>query len=231
MTVSVVIPVYNEAATIRTVLHRVAASPCVDQIVVIDDASTDGTYQTLQDVAAAHHGRPVISLVRHPHNAGKGAALRTGFAEATGDIILIQDADLEYDPSDYPRLIAPIREGRADVVYGSRFHPRARPITPAWHRAVNRFLTTLSNLATGLRVTDMETCYKAFRADILRSLPLQSNRFGFEPEVTAWIARLGYRVVEVPISYRGRRAREGKKIGIWDGLEAVWLIVKFRLRV
>lgn len=222
-------PAYNEARTIRSIFELVARSPVVDELVIVDDASTDGTYDVLRSLVADHHGRPTITLVGQSRNAGKGAALRRGFTEATGDIILIQDADLEYDPADYPKLIEPIRQGRADVVYGSRFHPKSTTVTPRWHRAVNRFLTMLSNLTTGLRVTDMETCYKAFRAPILKSLPLQSNRFGFEPEVTARIARRGYRVVEVPISYRGRTSREGKKIRARDGAEAVWLIVKFWL--
>jgi len=222
---SVVIPVYNERATLREILARVEA---VDvgfpkEIVVVDDFSTDGTREILQDLA-----RPGLRVLLQERNQGKGAALRRGFAEAEGDIILVQDADLEYDPAEYPQLIAPILKDRADVVYGSRFLGGPHRVLFYWHAVGNRFLTTLTNIVTNLNLTDMETCYKVFRRDILRQLRLRSDRFGFEPEVTIKLAKLRARIYEVPISYAGRDYSEGKKIGFKDGLAALYHIVRFR---
>ncbi|MDH4196422.1 MAG: glycosyltransferase family 2 protein [Candidatus Aminicenantes bacterium] len=225
MKLSVVIPVYNERATLREILARVEA---VDvgfpkEIVVVDDFSTDGTREILQDLA-----RPGLRVLLQERNQGKGAALRRGFAEAEGDIILVQDADLEYDPAEYPQLIAPILKDRADVVYGSRFLGGPHRVLFYWHAVGNRFLTTLTNIVTNLNLTDMETCYKVFRRDILRQLRLRSDRFGFEPEVTIKLAKLRARIYEVPISYAGRDYSEGKKIGFKDGLAALYHIVRFR---
>jgi glycosyltransferase involved in cell wall biosynthesis len=220
---SVVIPVYNEEATLRTILARVCRVPIPKEIVIVDDCSTDTTPEILRTLEGTA-GLRIICKVR---NEGKGAALRTGFAAATGDVVLVQDADLEYDPRDYPRLIRPLIEGEADVVYGSRFlgeHPQ----DPSWlHRVGNGLLTRASNLFTGLRLTDMETCYKAFRRDVLRNLQICQNRFGFEPEVTAKLARRRARIVEVPITYAARNYAEGKKIGLKDACNAFYCIVRY----
>jgi len=225
---SVVIPVYNERDTWREVLARVQAAdiaPLKLQIVLVDDCSTDGTREQLAELCAAAPA-PAVKVLFHRENCGKGAAVRTGFAEADGDLVIVQDADLEYDPRDYPILLAPLVAGEADVVYGSRFLARKRKGSWANYLA-NRVLTELSNLMTGLRVTDMETCYKVFRRDVLRRLRTEEDRFGFEPEITAKVARLGVRVAERPISYEARTQAAGKKIGLADGVNAVWCILKY----
>lgn len=228
---SVVIPCYNEISTIREVLNRVSAIPVVGEILVVDDASTDGTAEVLRETLASWPSdRPPLRLFRHPFNRGKGAALRTGFRHAARELTIVQDADLEYDPREYPKLIQPILDGDADVVYGSRFEGFPRRVLYFWHSLGNRLLTTLSNMATDLNLTDMETGYKVFKTEILRSLPIRCNRFGFEPEITAKVARLGCRVYEVPISYRGRSYAEGKKIGLWDAVKAVGVILRFRFQ-
>jgi glycosyltransferase involved in cell wall biosynthesis len=233
---SVVIPVYNERQTLPEILDRVQAVAIPKEIVVVDDGSTDGTREYLArlqaDLAAARAAgafdeKNEIRIFFQERNQGKGAALRRGFAEATGDIVLIQDADLEYDPRDYPKLIAPILEGRADAVYGSRFMGFPKRVLYFWHRAGNALLTIVSNVFTNLDLSDMETGYKAVRADVLRRIPIRSNRFGVEPELTAKLARLRARIYEVPISYAGRTYAEGKKIDWTDGLTALWTIVKF----
>ncbi len=219
---SVVMPVYNEIATIHTILEQVLASPEVLEIVVVDDGSQDGTRDALADVSDER-----IRVILHPENRGKGAAVRTGFSEARGDVVVVQDADLEYDPSEYPALLAPIRAGDADAVYGSRFLSGSSRVLYYKHRLGNGLLTFLSNLATDLNLTDMETCYKAVRREVLQSLDLRQERFGIEPELTAKLARAGARIYEVPVSYRGRTYAEGKKIGWRDGVKAVWCIWKY----
>jgi glycosyltransferase involved in cell wall biosynthesis len=232
--VSVVVPVFNEELTLCELLDRVARAPLPDavggmQIVVVDDCSTDGTWRRLGDYSPPTRTDEVrLDLVRdrHHHNRGKGAALRTGFQHVDGEIILIQDADLEYDPGEYPRLLAPILNGHADVVYGSRFLGGPHRVLFFWHYVGNRFLTLASNMLTGLNLTDMETCYKVFTADVLGRLELRSNRFGFEPEFTARVAQRRFRVYEVPISYYGRTYAEGKKIGWRDGIAALWTIAR-----
>jgi len=225
MKLSVIIPAYNEKDTVLELLRRVEAVPLSleKEIIVVDDFSTDGTREVLGGL-----GRPDIRVLLHAKNMGKGSALRTGFSEATGDIVLIQDADLEYDPAEYPGLLAPILDGRADVVYGSRFLGGPHRVLFFWHAVGNRFLTALSNMVTNLNLTDMETCYKVFRGDVLRKLSLKSRRFGFEPEVTIKVAKLKCRIYEVPISYAGRNYSEGKKIGWKDGLAALFHIVRFK---
>ena len=225
VTLSVVMPVYNEARTIVAVIERVLNAPVdlAKEIIVVDDASTDGTRQLLQNMSSGE-----IRLLFHDVNRGKGAAIRTGVAHATGDIVLVQDADLEYDPRDYPLLLEPILEGHADVVFGNRFHGGPHRVLYFWHYAANRFLTLLTNLLTGLNVTDMEVGYKVFRRDVLRRLTLTSDRFGFEPEVTVKIAKLGCRVYEVPIRYYGRTYQEGKKITWRDGVAALLHLVRYR---
>ncbi len=221
---SVVVPAFNEAETIDELLSQVLASPVVAEIIVVDDGSTDGTRERLR----ALEGRePRIRVVLHEKNRGKGAAVRTGFAEARSEIVVIQDADLEYDPSEYPVLLQPILEGNADAVFGSRFLSGSSRVLYYKHRLGNGFLTFLSNLATDLNLTDMETCYKAVRRDLLQSLDLTQERFGIEPELTAKLSRAGARVYEVPISYRGRTYAEGKKIGWRDGVQAIWCIWKY----
>jgi glycosyltransferase involved in cell wall biosynthesis len=223
---SVIVPVFNEVATIAEILRRVREAPCCGlerEIVVVDDGSRDGTRDVLERFAGAADCRVILQ----PENRGKGAALRTGFGAATGDIVLVQDADLEYDPREYPRLLQPILDDVADVVYGSRFLGGPHRVLYFWHYVANRGLTLLSNMVTDLNLTDMETCYKAFRADVVRGLKLESDRFGFEPEITAKVARLQCRVYEVPISYYGRTYAEGKKIGWKDGITALGCIMRY----
>jgi glycosyltransferase involved in cell wall biosynthesis len=230
---SVVIPAYNELQTVHPLLRRVAEAPLPDgvelEIVVVDDGSTDGTRERLCELAEA--GDPVpFHLVLHEQNRGKGAAVRSGLAAGAGDVLLIQDADLEYDPLEYPVLLGPILEGEADVVYGSRFlGGRPHRVLFFWHSVGNRFLTTLSNMFTDLNLSDMETCYKVFRREMLEGVELKSDRFGIEPELTAKMARRGARIYEVPISYRGRTYAEGKKIGWKDGVAAIWAILRYNL--
>jgi glycosyltransferase involved in cell wall biosynthesis len=225
---SIVVPVFNERETIREVVSRIEAvdlpSGLSREIVLVDDGSTDGTREILPELEGA--GRTVLY---HEKNQGKGAALRTGFARTTGDIVLVQDGDLEYDPRDYPRLLAPILDGRADVVYGSRFAGgESHRVLYYLHYLGNRFLTTLSNLFTNVNLTDMETGYKVFRGDVARALPIREDRFGVEPEITSRVARMGCRIYEVGISYSGRTYEEGKKIRWTDGLRALWCILKYR---
>lgn len=229
---SIVLPVYNEKATISTTVERVlrAESPLDRELVIVDDFSRDGTREILPDLTRGlqqSFGVP-IQLIMHDHNQGKGAALRTGFRHATGDIVLIQDADLEYDPRDYPQLLSPILEGFADVVFGNRFHGGAHRVLYFWHYVSNQALTFFCNLLTNLNLTDMEVGYKVFRREILDAVQFKSDRFGFEPEFTVKVARLGCRIYEVPIRYHGRTYEEGKKITWRDGAAAVWHIVRFR---
>jgi glycosyltransferase involved in cell wall biosynthesis len=223
---SVVMPVYNEAATVAEVIQVVLAQRPVQQLFIVDDASTDGTWEKLQPLA---QNEPRVKLVRHEVNQGKGAALRTGIARTTGPIVIIQDADLEYDPTEYHRLLVPILSGKADVVFGSRFlgSPSGHRVLYYWHSVGNKVLTTFSNMATGLNLTDMETCYKVFRREVLQKIQIEENRFGFEPEITAKVARLKVPVYEVGISYYGRTYVEGKKIGWRDGVHAFWCIFKY----
>lgn len=230
---SVVIPVYNEERNLDKIIGRVVAVPIPKEIILVDDCSTDSSRFLLDSISQMMANESnQFQIVHHEINQGKGAALRTGFKRATGDIVVIQDADLEYNPDEYPRLIQPIIEGQADVVYGSRFlgHGPHR-VLYYWHYLGNKFLTTLSNCFTDLNLTDMETCYKVFRGDVIREIAptLQQNRFGFEPEVTAKIARRKHRVFEVSISYSGRTYAEGKKIGWRDGFRALWCIVRYWL--
>ena len=235
--ISVIVPVYNEVGTIREILRRVACVPLPKEIIAVDDGSTDGTAEVLRDIqdpAALLANGPLpapctLRVLCHAHNQGKGAAIRTGLAAVTGDLVLIQDADLEYDPADYPTLIQPILEGKADVVYGSRFLGAPHRVLFFWHSVGNKLLTLMSNMLTNLNLTDMETGYKVFRAEVLQKISLQSNRFGFEPEVTAKIARQGVRVYEVPISYAGRTYEEGKKINWRDGVAALWTLLHYTL--
>lgn len=222
---SVVVPCYNEAATIETLLRRVASEQTPKDIIVVDDGSKDDSAAIVERLAA----EIPIRLIRHDHNQGKGAALKTGFAAAQGNVVIIQDADLEYDPEEYPRLLRPIVEGKADVVFGSRFLVREYARVHLYsHYLGNRFLTVVSNVFTGLNLTDMETCYKMFRTEVVQKLNLKSRRFDVEPEITAKVARQRCRVYEVPISYSGRDFSEGKKISWRDGFAALFAIVRFR---
>jgi glycosyltransferase involved in cell wall biosynthesis len=223
---SVVVPCFNEAATICDLIERVRRAPVASkQIIVVDDGSRDGTRELLSGLAADD-----LTILFHDRNRGKGAALATGFAAATGEICIVQDADLEYDPQEYPLVIGPIVQGKADVVFGSRFQGAApHRVVYFWHRVGNGLLTLLSNMLTDLNLTDMETCYKAFRTDIIQSISIREQRFGFEPEITAKVAKSRCRVYEVGISYYGRTYEEGKKIGWRDGVRAIWCILKYNL--
>ena len=222
--ISIVIPVYNEKDFIRKLIGRVEATNYNKEIILVDDCSTDGS----REIVSGYEDLEEFKVCYHEKNLGKGAALRTGFAQVTGDIIIVQDADLEYDPKDYPILLAPILDGRADVVYGSRFLGGTHRVLFFWHYLGNLFLTMLSNMFTNLNLTDMETCYKVFTKKVLDSLTLTCNRFGFEPEFTSKIAKQKFRIYEAPISYSGRDYSEGKKIGWKDGVAALWYIFKFR---
>ena len=226
MKLSVLIPVYNEAATIEALVDRVRAIPLPVEVIAVDDASDDGSQEVLDRLQRA---RKLDHLQRHPKNRGKGAAIRSGIARATGDVIVIQDADLEYDPAELPALMKPILEGRADAVFGSRFQGGPHRVLYFWHAVGNRFLTLLSNMLTNVNLTDMETCYKLVRADLLKRLPLTADRFGFEVELTARLAQAGARIWELPISYSGRTYAEGKKITWRDGLAAVAHVLRYNL--
>ncbi|PYI88666.1 MAG: glycosyl transferase, partial [Verrucomicrobia bacterium] len=226
---SILMAAYNEEATLRRCVDRVLAAPLPmglrREIVLVNDGSTDGTWKVAEELARA---RAEVKIFQQPQNLGKGAAIRRAIREMTGDLAIFQDADLEYNPNDYPRVLKPILDGRADVVYGSRFTGEERKILYFWHTAGNEFLTLLANMLNDTNLTDMETCYKAFIADCLRAIPLVSDRFGIEPEITAKVARNRLRIYEVPINYNGRTYEEGKKISWRDGLAAFWYIIRFR---
>jgi glycosyltransferase involved in cell wall biosynthesis len=223
---TVLIPVYNECSTIEEIVGRVQRTGLANQIIVVDDMSRDGTRDILKKIV--EEKRQGVDVLFHEQNQGKGAAIRTGLRSVRGDVVLVQDADLEYDPRDYPSLLEPILDGRADVVFGSRFLGGPHRVLFFWHYVVNRFLTFLSNVLTNLNLTDMEVGYKVFRRTVLDGVEVRSNRFGFEPEITAKMAKRHARIYEVPISYAGRTYEEGKKIGMKDGFEALWTIIKFR---
>jgi glycosyltransferase involved in cell wall biosynthesis len=228
MKLSVVIPVYNEAATIAALIGRVQAVDVPKEVIVVDDGSNDGTRQVLKELEGRYDNLRVILQLK---NQGKGAALRVGFKQATGDFVLVQDADLEYDPTDYPVLLKPLIEGKADVVYGSRFlTTKEHRVLFFWHSVGNQVLTLISNMFTNLNLTDMETGFKVFRRDMIQSIKLEQNRFGFEPEITVKISRMKLRIYEVGISYSGRTYEEGKKIGWRDGIKALWCILKYSIK-
>ena len=222
---SVVVPCYNESTTIQTIVNAIKASPVKEkEIIIVDDFSTDGTRDILRDKIASQ----VDKIVYHDFNQGKGAALRTGFKHATGDVVVVQDADMEYDPQEYSILMDPIEKDRADVVFGSRFMGgEPHRVVYFWHMLGNKFLTTLSNMFTNINLTDMETCYKMFRREVIQAINIEEDRFGFEPEITAKVARMGCRIYEVGISYYGRTYDEGKKIGWKDGFRAIYAIIKY----
>ena len=220
---TVVVPCYNERNTVRSLVDRVLASPFVAEVILVDDGSTDGTRALYDGITD-----PRVQVMLHDVNQGKGAALRTGFAAATSEFVIIQDADLEYDPAEYPKLLEPLISGRAGAVYGSRFvSSEPHRVLYFWHSIGNRLLTVMSNMVTDLNLTDMETCYKAFRRDVIQAIDIEEDRFGFEPEVTAKLARMGVPIYEVGIAYAGRTYEDGKKIGWRDGVRAVWCIVKY----
>jgi glycosyltransferase involved in cell wall biosynthesis len=227
MRISIVVPCYNEKNTIRQIVAAVQAAPVENkEIIIVDDCSTDGTRDVLRDEVASQ----VDVIVYHERNQGKGAALRSGFQRATGDIVIVQDADLEYDPNEYPKLIKPILSGKADVVFGSRFMGgEPHRVVYFWHMIGNRLLTLISNMLTNLNLTDMESCYKVFRRDVLNKIKIEEDRFGFEPEITAKVAKLGCPIYEVGISYYGRTYAEGKKVGLKDGFRAIYAAVKYNL--
>jgi len=228
MKLSIVMPVYNEQRTLRQVVERVLAVPYELEMLCVDDGSKDGSREILSDLQRQH---PQVVVFLQPRNLGKGAALRRGIEHATGDFVIIQDADLEYDPNDYPALLEPLVRGKADVVYGSRFLGGApHRVLYFWHSVGNKILTLLSNCLTNINLTDLETCYKAFRREVIQSIPLEENRFGFEPEITVKIAKRRLRIYEVGISYAGRTYEEGKKIGWKDGLRAVWCLFKYSFK-
>jgi glycosyltransferase involved in cell wall biosynthesis len=225
MKLSVIIPVFNEVKTVAQIVKSVQEVAIDKEVIIIDDCSTDGTRERLRDVSG-----PDVKIFSHEHNQGKGAALRTGFEHVTGDVVVIQDADLEYNPQEYHRLLKPILDGRADVVYGSRFvSSDERRVLFFWHSVGNRFLTLVSNMFTNLNLSDMETCYKMFRVEVIHGMKLEQNRFGFEPEFTAKIVKKKWRIYEIGISYSGRDYSEGKKIGWQDGVVALWCIVRYNL--
>jgi len=236
---SVVIPVYNEIGTLAELLRRVVAVDFAKEVIIVDDCSTDGSREFLRTLeekqwaaldGAAPKNQNALRIIFQEKNQGKGAALRRGFSESSGDIVIVQDADLEYDPREIPRLIEPITDGDADVVFGSRFIGSPRRVLYYWHTVLNNMLTTLSNITTGMNLTDMETCYKAFRREVLQQMTLEEDRFGVEPELTAKVGRGGFRVYEVPISYHGRTYEQGKKIGWKDGVRALYAIGKYALK-
>ena len=223
---SVVVPVYNEHSTVEEIIRRIESTGMVKQIVLVDDGSTDGSRDILSRIEKEN--RSNLTIAFHPQNKGKGAAVRTGINLTKGDLVLVQDADLEYDPCDYPTLLRPMLDGRADVVYGSRFLGGPHRVLFFWHYLVNRGLTFLSNVLTNLNLTDMEVGYKLFKKEVLNRITIKSDRFNFEPEITAKVAKQKIRIYEVPISYSGRTYEEGKKIGVRDGFEALWTIFKYR---
>jgi glycosyltransferase involved in cell wall biosynthesis len=227
MKLSVVMPVYNEVGTIEEIIARVQAIEIEKEIIIVDDFSTDGTREMLAEIGQSDH----IRVLYHDKNRGKGAALRTGFAAVTGEVVIIQDADLETNPQEYPKLLQPIIDGEADVVFGSRFAGgESHSVVGFWHYVGNKFLTVLSNCFTNLYLTDMETCYKVFRREIIESITIEEDQFGCEPEITAKVAAMNCQVYEVSISYGGRTRKEGKKIGWKDGLRAIWCIIKYNIR-